>query len=253
MSNILSKLFTGFLILVVIVAVITAVRDDLLSGGASYDLFVAMFDSFPFAKELAEVAANIGKFQVTLRGLSPANILDDLTKVFAMAVVCPMVGSIACSIFLPVPNYSDWYDREKYMNGLGYRLKEAGLNMIIMPICALLTAVLVSKLHVWIQGQLPFLNPNVVSIVVLTVMFTASVLIQGVERPNQMGLILRHRLITDLLGGVLKIVGMNFLCFFIALALLNDRGNVALGCIVTLMIYLAALDLMIQSVMGIFS
>lgn len=243
----------GFLILVIIVSAVTAVRSDLLTGGTTYDMVVAMFDSFPFAKEMAEVAANIGKFQITLQGLSPSNILDDLTKVFAMAVVCPLAVSIVCSIFLRVPQYADWYEREQYMKRFGYRIKEAIVNVIMMPICALLTAVLVSKLHAWFQVELPFLNPNIVSLLVLVVMFVASVLVQAVESPNYVGLIVRHRLVVDLLGGILKIIGMNLICFFITLALLNDQGNVALGYVVTLMIYLAGLELMLQAIVGVVS
>lgn len=113
----INKLVTGFLILVVIVAAITSFRESLLNNGASYDAFVAVFDCFPFAKEMAEVAANIGQYGITLQGLSPSNFLDDIAKIFAMSIVCPILIGAASALFLKVPNYRDWYDREQYMRG----------------------------------------------------------------------------------------------------------------------------------------
>ena len=251
MSKILNKLMMGFLVLVVVVSLVVTWKENLLAGGAAYDLLVAVFDAFPFANLTMEVAAALGKFQNTLRGLSPSNILEDVTKVFAMAVVCPMAIGLVRTIFLPVPQ-GDWYDREEYTKRFGYRTKELVIQVIMMPVCVLLTTVLVNRLQLWFQKELPFLNSNVISLVVLTAVFLASTLIQLVESPGYGGLIIRHRLIVDLLGSVLKIIGMNLICFFIALALINDQNNLILGYVVLLMIYLAGLELLLQCIMGLF-
>lgn len=80
-------------------------------------------------------------------------------------------------------------------------------------------------------------------------LFGMSVLMAYISSPRSIGIIIKHRLIVDLLGGILKIVGMNLLCFLIALAVLNDHNNAVLGFIVTLLIYLAALELIIGSIM----
>ena len=116
MSKWLNKLLTGFLILVVVIAAITAFRENLLLNSASYDAFVAVFDCFPFAKELAEIAAHVGQYGITMQGLSPSNILNDIAKIFAMAIVCPILIGTVTSCFLKVPNYKDWYAREQYMS-----------------------------------------------------------------------------------------------------------------------------------------
>ena len=99
MSDLLTKLLSGFIILVVIVAAITAFRADMLSGGAAYDAFTAVFDCFPFASETAQVAANIGQYGTTLQGLSPSNFINDVTKIFAMTIVCPLLIGAACRLF----------------------------------------------------------------------------------------------------------------------------------------------------------
>lgn len=250
MSKWINRFVAGFLILAVIVSAVTAFRASLLSGGAAYDAFVAIFDCFPFAKEMAELAAIIGQYGITLQGLSPSNFLNDITKIFTMAIVCPILIGFACTIFLKVPDYKDWYDREKYMNGIGYRLKECLLNVIMMPICAYITAKLLDALQAWLQSELPMLGAWTISFVLMVAFFALSVMVAGVSNPISMGMIVKHRLVVDLLGGVLKIIGMNLLCFLIVLAILNDRNNMALGLGVTLVIYLAALDLLISCIMS---
>lgn len=234
----------------IVVTAITSYRSSLLSGGAAYDAFIAVFDCFPFAKEMAEIAANIGQYGITMHGLSPSNILNDIAKIFAMAIVCPILIGIATAIFLKVPDYKDWYDREQYMKGIGYRLKECLLNVIMMPVCAYATACLLDVLQAWIQSEMPLLSSGTISIVITIVLFGVSILIAGVSNPISIGMIVKHRLVVDLLGGVLKIIGMNLLCFLIALAVLNDQNNVALGFVVTLIIYLAGLELLISSIMS---
>ncbi len=250
MSKWMNRLFMGFLILAVMVTAITSCRANLLSGGAAYDAFIAVFDCFPFAKEMAEIAANIGQYGITLQGLSPSNFLNDITKVFAMAVVCPVLIGFASMLFLKVPDYADWFDRERHMKGIGYRLKECLLNVIMMPICAYITARLLDKLQAWFLSEVPFLSPVIVSIVIMVVFFVISVMVAGVSNPISMGMIIKHRLIFDLLGNTLKIIGMNLLCFMIALAILNDHGNAVLGLVVTLFVYLAGLELLIGALMG---
>ena len=250
MSKQINKLITGFLILVVIVAAVTSFREGLLNDGASYDAFVSVFDCFPFAKEMAEVAANIGQYGTTLQGLSPSNFLDDIAKIFAMSIVCPILIGGASALFLKVPNYRDWYDREQYMRGIGYRLKECLLSVIMMPVCAYITAYLMEQLQLWLRSQMPLLGAGMVSMILAAALFGMSVLMAYIVSPRSIGIIIRHRLIVDLLGGILKIVGMNFLCFLIALAILNDNNNAVLGLIITLLIYLGALELIIGSIMS---
>lgn len=248
-----SKLFTGFLILLVIAAAILAFQEELLTNGTSYDMFVAVFDTFPFARETAEIAANIGQYGTTMQGLSPSNFLGDLTKVFAMAVVCPMVISIACRVILPLPSSGDWQAQERYMNSIGYRLKECLLYVVMLPACAWLTAKLMDLVRIWLQSQMPWLHSFLIDLSLLAAFFGASTLIQMVESPKYMGLILGHRVIVDLLGGVLKILGLNVLCFFMALALLNDQNHLVLGYVLLLMLYLTAIEWMLNAILGKFS
>lgn len=250
MSDLFTKLLSGFIILVVIVAAITAFRADMLSGGAAYDAFTAVFDCFPFASETAQVAANIGQYGTTLQGLSPSNFINDVTKIFAMTIVCPLLIGAACRLFLPIPAGLSWQYREKYMSSPGYRLKECAMNVVMMPVCAYFTAKLVDWLVLWVQRECPFLHPTVAALGLLVALFAASTIIQMLESPNYKGLIFRHRLITNLLGGVLKILGMNLICFLIVLAIVNDHGNAVLFYGVLLLIYLTVIELLVGIVTG---
>lgn len=250
MTKMLNRLLTGFLILIVVFVAVSALRADLLSGGAAYDAFVAVFDCFPFASEVAQIVANIGQYGITLQGLTPTNVINDIAKVFAMTVVCPVVIGLISSIFLREPDYKDWYDREKYMNGFGYRLKECLLSVVMMPVCAYITAQLLDLLQAWIQAKLYFLSPIIVSVVLLVGLLGLSILVGGLFRPMSMMGLVGHRLVVDLLGSLLKVLGMNLLCFFIALAILNDQAGLAFECGILLFIYLAAIELMLGVITG---
>lgn len=250
MSKMTGKLVSGFIILVVVVTAIVSFREGLLSSGAEYDAFVAVFDCFPFANEMAAMAANIGQFGVTLQGLTPTNVLDDIAKIFGMAVICPLAIGITTAMCLKVPDYKDWYDKEQYMNSMGYRLKECALSVIMMPMCAYLTTWGLELFQASLQQKMPAVGSGLISLAVMILVFLASLVIGAIFKPMSMGFLVRHRLVHDLLGGVLKILGLNCVCFLIVLAILNDQGNVALMAVVTMFIYLAGIDLLIGAVTG---
>lgn len=253
MSNVFSKVVTWFVLLVILVAILSTARSELMAGGAAYDMLVAVFDDFPFAQQMAEIVSNIGQYSITLQGLSPTNVITDLTKLFGMTLVCPLVVGIATLILLPVPNYTDWYDRERYMSRPGYRIKETLLHVVAMPICAWATAALIDVMQTWLAGRLPFVNPALLSLLLLAVMLALSTLAMWLRSDMSFGSAFRHRLITDLLGNLLKILGLNLICFGIALGILNDQGGVALSLVVLLFIYMMGIGLMLDAVRGVLS
>ena len=250
MSKVFGKLISGLIILAVIATAITAFQNNMLPGAAGYDAFVAVFDCFPFANEMAAMAAHIGQFGTSLQGLTPSNILNDIAKIYGMAITCPIIIGFASATFLQVPDYTDWYDREQYMKRPGYRIKSLALNVLLMPVCAFVTTWALDAFQAFLQQKIPSAGSFAISFAVMTLVFIVSVMVGGVSNPISMGMLFTHRLVSDLLGGALKILGLNLLCFLIALAILNGKASVAMGSIVTMFIYLAAIELMIKAIMG---
>ena len=249
MSKILTRLLMGFIMLAVMLAAIAALRADLLSGGAAWDAFMAVFDCFPFANETAQVASYIGQYGVTLQGLTPSNFINDVTKIFAMVFVCPLVIGLATKIFLPIPAGLSWEYQEKYMSSFGYRMKQCLINVLLMPVCAWITAKLVDLMLAWFLAKCPFLHPTVAALGLLVALFAAATITQMLES-SHWGTIVRTRLIVNLLGGVLKILGLNILSFMIAMAIMTGQaGQVALYGVM-LAIYLAAIELMLGALTG---
>jgi len=155
MSNIWAKLVTGFIVLLVVVCLVTTIRTDLLSDGAAYEIFISALDCFPFAQTMANIANKICGSQV-LVGLTMRSVVSELTTLFGMTVICPVVMGATSRIFLKIPTYTDWYDREQYMQTWSYRLKSALLNVVMMPACTLITMVLLDRLlAVQDEGSLP--------------------------------------------------------------------------------------------------
>lgn len=250
MSKIFGKLISGLIILAVIAAAISAFRNSMLPGSAGYDAFTAVFDCFPFANEMAIIAAHIGQFGTTLQGLTPSNILIDITKIYGMAITCPIIIGLANVIFLPVPDYEDWYDLEQFMKKPGYRIKSLALNVLLMPVCAFATTWALDTFQAFLQQKMPWAGSAAISFGILTLVFIVSVMVGGTSNPISMGMLFMHRLVSDLLGGALKILGLNLLCFLIALAILNGQAGVAMGGVVTMFVYLVLIELVIRGIIG---
>ena len=244
------KIIVWLILVAVLVSVVTSFRTEILSSGAAYDMMVAALEAFPFAAWCAQIVANIGQFGITLQGLAPVNIILDMAKLFTMCLVCPLVIGFCTLILLPVPNYADWYDRERYMNGLSYRIKEALLSVMAMPICAWVTVQLIQWVQLWVTRRFPLLHPILVNLFLMVLAFALSTLTLWMRGGSSFGGILSHRLITDLLGNLLKIIGTNLLCFAIVLTILNDQWQVVLYLMVLLFIYLLAVGLLVQCVKG---
>lgn len=251
MSDLFVKIIVWMILLAVLVSVVTGFRDELLSSGAAYDMLVAALDAFPFAAWSAQIVTNIGQFGMTLQGLSPVNIILDLTKLFTMTIVCPLVMGLCTWILLPLPAYTDWYDRERYMNRFSYRIKEALLSVLVMPICAWLTVLLIQHVQTWATVRFPIVNPLLVNLLIMALALAVSTLATWLRSGISLGGILRHRLITDLLGNLVKIIGTNLLCFAIVLTILNDQWQSVLYLLVLLFLYLLGISLIVQSVKGV--
>lgn len=249
MSKVFSKLITWFILLVVLVAIISGLRASILDGNAGYDMFVAVFSVFPFAETTAQVVANVFQYQATFKGLMPSNVITDLTKILAMTIVCPGVVGFAMRILLPLPEV-DWRDRERIMSGIGYRLKKGLLDVITMPICAGLTFLLVEFLQGSLRRLLPFLFPVVTDLLLLIMVLAISVLYLVICRRFDAAFVWRHRLINNLLGDLIKILVTNFCCFWIALAILNDRIDVILSAGLMLFIAMLGIGLMLDVITG---
>lgn len=250
MSNAITRFITWIILLAVLVAVLGSARQEMVPGGAAYDMIVAVFSDFPFAQPMAEIVTNMMQYNITLQGLAPAFFISDVAKVFAMCIVCPLVVGLATRICLPVPDYNDWYDREQYMKRPGYRLKEALLTVIVMPITAWCASKLVGVTELWLIDRLDFLSPTLVRIANLVLLMVISTLFLWIRGGFDLGLVVRHRLVDDLLGNVLKILMLNLLCFFATLSFMNDRNGQGLMFIVLMYIYVAALGMMLDALKG---
>lgn len=248
MSDLITKIIIWMILAAVLISVVTGFRADIMSGGAAYDMLVATLDAFPFAAWSVQIVATIGQFGTTLQGLSPTNIIVDLTKLFTMSVVCPMIIGFCTWMLLPVPSSSDWYERERYMNRLSYRVKEALLGMLAMPICAWLTVQIIRWVQNWVVARFPVLNPFLVNLAIMVLALSASTLMAWLRGGVPLSRIVRHRLITDLLGNLVKIIGTNLLCFAIVLTILNDQWQTVLYLLVVLFVYLLGISLMVQGV-----
>lgn len=138
------------------------------------------------------------------------------------------------------------------MNRISYRIKEALVSVVAMPICAWITVQIIQWVQIWATTSFPILDPLLVNLLVMVLALAASTLMAWLRGGSSLGGILFHRLGTDLLGNLVKIVGTNLVCFAIALTILNDQWEATLYLFVLLFIYLLGIGLLLQCVKGIF-
>ena len=249
MSNLFTRIFIWFILIVVFVSLLTGIQASMLTGDAAYDTVEAIFSFFPFAELTVKIINTILKFPDTLN-ISAGSVLMDLTKLLAMTIICPAIIGFAMRILLPLPGGNNWHQNEKHMRSITYRLQETLLYILAMPICAVITYFLLQLFYVKLALAFPLLPSFVISFLLFIIILALSLISPIFVHHFDFLFILRHRLVNDLLGNLLNILLINAFCFFIVLCMLNDRQNLMIGAFLTLYISLFGVGMMIDAVSG---
>lgn len=252
MSGFVGKVVNTLIVVILVVVCLVSLRDMILTDNAVQDAFVAIFEPLPFSGQIAELICKTMGYQLGFQTQQAANtfldILVDLVKIFAMTIVNPLIIRPVARLFLRVPDYLSWQDREAYMERPGYRVKECLIMVLLTPLSAYLASLATGKLLGMVYAKVGFGGLVLVSVVSLVLMILLSCLVLTIFGNFKFGFVLRYRLGFQLIDGLLKVVGINILCIFAGLAFYNDHGSQGLMMILLLCIYLAGIDLLMGSV-----
>lgn len=139
MSKLIDKLLYKILAIIIIILFIVAFRELIVTDKDTSIAFGTLMGLLPFAKVISDVVCKILKYQYSIPLITTSSFLTDLIRLAFMAFIQPLVVGLFTAIFLRIPSsYTDYHDREKYMETFGYRVKELMLTVLTAPILAII-------------------------------------------------------------------------------------------------------------------
>ena len=159
-----------------------------------------------------------------------------------MAFIQPLVVGLFTAIFLRIPSsYTDYHDREKYMETFGYRVKELMLTVLTAPILAIIASWFSTWLFSYFAntfGDVVSVILGILSVIILGTVSIIPLLIGGVA----VGTAILWRIIVTLLSKMGTTFITNAMCLWVYIAILHGvEGEIATS-IIALILWLFIMD-----------
>ena len=164
-----------------------------------------------------------------------------------MAFLQPFAGTALTGLFLKVP--SNYKEREEYMEGTVYKMKELAVNVISAPILAYLTTMIIE----YIKNNLGNISSVIVAVASVVGVFAVS-LIPLIKSGVSMLKAFLWRLTGMLVGGMIKSYGINAMSLALYIGILKGMpgmiGGSVLGLIIWLIIFDVGMKLIRESIVS---
>lgn len=242
MSKLFDKLLYKILVIIIIILFAVAARDLIVTDKAASSVFGALMGSLPFAKVITDVICQILKYKDYIPLITIASFLTDLIKLAFMAIIQPFVVRLYTSIFLRIPSsYTDYYDREKYMESFEYRAKELMLTVLTAPALAIIA----SNFSTWlfscfvnIFGDVVSVILGILSVIILSAVSIIPLLIGGMA----VGTAVLWRVIVTLLSKMGTTFITNAMCLWVYISIIHGvEGEIGIS-IIALIVWLIIMD-----------
>lgn len=243
MANLASKLVSKLMIVIVVIMVLVAFKESVLTDDALSAVFGQMMGALPFAGLISDMICKIMKYNQEIPIITTGSVLTDLLKLAVMACIQPLVTGLLSMIFLRLPakTAGNYEAQEKYMNQLPYKCKEALLTVVSAPIIALAAANLTTGISTFISQNFSPVASFLVGL--LTVIGVGSVsLIPLLAGGVALGVAITWRLLVTLLSKMASTFMTNALCLWIYVALLGAVQWQIITSILSLIIWLIVMD-----------
>jgi hypothetical protein len=275
MSSSIRKAFSKFILFLIMLVVFVTFWRQIATDDTLNKFIGEIMSNLPFSKQITDTICKVMKWNLDPSSLvsgnvwgndvSQKNFLTELTKLAVLACLQPLIGRLVAATFLRMPsNLRDWQDREEYMDSAPYRVKEFIINLITVPLVALLASWLITQLYDWLNQTLNGSVPQMVIIFLILVGALLLLSMNGMFTPLQYAQIGTGRLLaTGILWRLLVTAAMPLLntflttalCYWIYLAFLNNSDSAKFWSIVSLIGYLLlfniAMTAMKQAIVGV--
>lgn len=242
MSKLIDKLLYKILAIIIIILFIVAFRELIVTDKDTSIAFGTLMGLLPFAKVISDVVCKILKYQYSIPLITTSSFLTDLIRLAFMAFIQPLVVGLFTAIFLRIPSsYTDYHDREKYMETFGYRVKELMLTVLTAPILAIIASWFSTWLFSYFAntfGDVVSVILGILSVIILSTVSIIPLLIGGVA----VGTAILWRIIVTLLSKMGTTFITNAMCLWVYIAILHGvEGEIATS-IIALILWLFIMD-----------
>ena len=238
MSKIINKGISKIVAVIVIVLLASSFR-KMMSDEEFYTAFGGLMGTLPFAKQITDIVCKILKYQNNIPVFSNVTILEDILKLAIMAFLQPFAGTALTGLFLKVP--SNYKEREEYMEGAVYKMKELAVNVISAPIIE------------YVKNNLGNISSVIVAVASVVGVFAVS-LIPLIKSGVSMLKAFLWRLTGMLVGGMIKSYGINAMSLALYIGILKGMpgmiGGSVLGLIIWLIIFDVGMKLIRESIVS---
>lgn len=244
MSTLFNKLISKLLAIMVIVLFVVGFREMILTDSNVSTAFGELMGVLPFAKLITDAICKVMKYQYTIPGISVSSVFTDFLRLAVMACIQPFLVGILSAIFLQIPN-GDYYQREEYMDSLGYRSKEMLLTIISAPMIALAASYISA-------GICDFINTNfstfgaVLSGIITSIIVVGLSLIPLLAVGVSIGTAIAWRLLVTLSAKMVTTFMTNAICLWIYLSFMRGIQKQIVVSIFSLIIWLIIMDFGMQ-------
>ena len=219
-----------------------AFRELIVTDKDTSIAFGTLMGLLPFAKVISDVVCKILKYQYSIPLITTSSFLTDLIRLAFMAFIQPLVVGLFTAIFLRIPSsYTDYHDREKYMETFGYRVKELMLTVLTAPILAIIASWFSTWLFSYFAntfGDVVSVILGILSVIILGTVSIIPLLIGGVA----VGTAILWRIIVTLLSKMGTTFITNAMCLWVYIAILHGvEGEIATS-IIALILWLFIMD-----------
>lgn len=242
MSKLIDKLLYKILAIIIIILFIVAFRELIVTDKDTSIAFGTLMGLLPFAKVISDVVCKILKYQYSIPLITTSSFLTDLIRLAFMAFIQPLAVGLFTAIFLRIPSsYTDYHDREKYMETFGYRVKELMLTVLTAPILAIIASWFSTWLFSYFAntfGDVVSVILGILSVIILGTVSIIPLLIGGVA----VGTAILWRIIVTLLSKMGTTFITNAMCLWVYIAILHGvEGEIATS-IIALILWLFIMD-----------
>lgn len=235
-----AKVWSKLIALIVIVLFVVGFKELILTDDNVSTAFGGLMGNLPFAKQITDIIGKYLKYQIKVPPITPVKFIDDVLKLAIMALIQPLATRFLSFLFLRVPA-GTIDEREKYMDGFTYKVKEMIINIISAPVIAVLAAYITSAISTQITAHFKDIYATIlgiISVIIMTGISVIPLLLSGIA----FGTALLWRIVITILSKMAITTITNALCLFIYIAITNDMHSEAVGCIFALIVWLIITD-----------
>lgn len=244
----MAKIWTKLTAIMFVVIFILAFRSLIITDSTVSDAFKGLMGTLPFAEPFSELVCNVLKYNNGEPLASTSGFVEDVAKLMVMACIQPVATYLCSLLFLKIPSGLSGIDeREAYMNGLGYRMKELLIQVVTAPLSSIAAGIIMEEIIKWAVDKFGVVGSVLTGLLsTLIAAGLAAVPMIFIGTGVSFTVALLWRFLVTMLGGMLTALATTVFSIAIYYAFVYGLPSHIAGSVVGFFISLIILDIVIQ-------